>query len=64
MSIATEFVANGVPNGVEVVGSFAVRKINEIATKVTLWILVVDSGSGVQWLVQVADVMNEEAHGS
>lgn len=34
-----------------------------IATTITLWVLIVDLSRGVEWLVQVADVVNDEAEG-
>ena len=64
VSKSSELVANGVPDCVEVRGSFAIGQVHEVPSKVTSWILVINSGSGVQWLMQVANVVDDESHGS
>jgi len=62
--ITSKFVSNGVPDSVEIMSSFTVRKIYKIATEVALGVLVVDASSGVQRLVHVTYVMNNKPHSS
>lgn len=59
---AGEFVDHGVPDGVQVGGSLLCWKIHEVAAKISLHMLMVDFSGGVEWLVDVAQVVDEEPH--
>jgi len=64
IGIASKFISNGVPDSVQIVSSFTVRKIYKIAAEVALGVLVIDASCGVQRLVHVTYVMNKEPHSS
>lgn len=56
-----EFVDDGVPDGVELISRVVVLQREVIATSVTLRVISVDSGESVEWLVDVAEIVDEEA---
>jgi len=62
-SASSELVDHGVPNSVQVFGPLLARELHEISSKVTSLVLVVDSGGRVQWLVDIPNVVDQEAHG-
>jgi len=63
VSVSGILVSDGVPNGVQVRCSFAGWQVDRITSAIALRVLGVNSGGGVQWLMDVADVVDEEPHG-
>lgn len=58
----SEFINDRVPNSVQVLGTFFARKVDEVATKVSPLVLVVDPSGGVEWLVHIANVVDQEPY--
>lgn len=54
-------VNNGIPNGMEVLGGIFDGESEEVATKVTLRVLAVDSGGGVEWLMDVTNIVDQKS---
>ena len=63
VSVSGKLVSDGVPNGVQVSCSLAVWQVDRITSAIALRVLGVNSGGGVQWLMKVADVVDDEPHG-
>lgn len=43
----------------EILGFFLNGKLDEISASVTLGVLAVDSGSGVKWLMNVSNIVDQ-----
>jgi len=59
--ISGPLVGDGVPNGVELIGTVLLWERERVAAAVSLWVLLVDSRGGVQRLMDVADVVDHES---
>jgi hypothetical protein len=47
----------------EILGAILGGELNEVAASVALGVRGVNSGGGVEWLMDVSDVVDEEADG-
>jgi len=61
--VSSVLVHDGVPEGVQVGDATLAGKFVTVATTVTDWVLVVDLSSRMKRLVNVSDVVNDEAEG-
>lgn len=59
---SSEFEDDGVPDGVEVVCTRFVWKGNEVTAKITSQVVFVNSRGGMQWLVYITDIVDQESH--
>ena len=55
---------DGVPNLVQLVGCERRRQWEVVATSVSLGVLFIDSSACMEWLMYIAQIMNEEPHRS
>ena len=62
--VSWKFIRNRIPNSMKIANSFKFWKFYSVTSKVTLWIVIVNSRCSMKWLMNITNIMNQKSHGN